>query len=116
MTKTHGTLEFERPLLEAEARLEALFADAGGRFVSLEEAAKLRRKVRLLRHDLFSKLTPWQRTQIARHPARPYFLDFARHMFEDTLEIRGDRVSAIYGDGRMTLTDGQVDANRAGEQ
>jgi len=94
MMKTHGALDFEKPLLEAEGRLEALFADAGGRFVSLEEAAKLRRKVRRLRHDIFSRLTPWQRTQIARHPARPYFLDFARLMFEDSVEIRGDRTFA----------------------
>jgi acetyl-CoA carboxylase carboxyl transferase subunit alpha len=94
MTKAPGALDFEKPLLEAEGRLEALFADAGGRFVSLEEAAKLRRKVRRLRHEIFSKLTPWQRTQIARHPARPYFLDFARLMFEDAVEIRGDRTFA----------------------
>ena len=100
MTKTHGVLDFERPLLEAEGKLEALFADAGGRFVSLEEAAKLRRKVRRLRHDIFSRLTPWQRTQIARHPARPYFLDFARHMFEDAVEIRGDRA---FGDDQSVV-------------
>ena len=100
MSKTHGTLDFEKPLLEAEAKLEALFADAGGSFVSLEEAAKLRRKVRRLRHDIFSKLTPWQRTQIARHPARPYFLDFARHMFEDAVEIRGDRA---FGDDQSIV-------------
>jgi acetyl-CoA carboxylase carboxyl transferase subunit alpha len=100
MTKTHGVLDFERPLLEAEGKLEALFADAGGRFISLEEAAKLRRKVRRLRHDIFSRLTPWQRTQIARHPARPYFLDFARHMFEDAVEIRGDRA---FGDDQSVV-------------
>ncbi len=94
MTKTAGALEFEKPLLEAEKRLDELFADAGGRFVSLEEAAKLRRKVRRLRHDIFSKLSPWQRTQIARHPARPYFLDLAKLMFEDAVEIRGDRAFA----------------------
>lgn len=94
MTKMHGALDFEKPLLEAEGNLEALFADAGGRFVSLEEVAKLRRKIRRLRHDIFAKLTPWQRTQIARHPARPYFLDFAKLMFEDATEIHGDRTFA----------------------
>jgi len=90
----HGALDFERPLIAAEARLEEVFAEAGGRFVSLEEVAKLRRKIRRLRHDIFSKLTPWQRAQIARHPARPYFLDFAKWMFEDAVEIHGDRAFA----------------------
>ena len=94
MNKMHGALDFEKPLIEAEGKLEALFADAGGRFVSLEEVAKLRRKIRRLRHDIFAKLTPWQRAQIARHPARPYFLDFAKLMFEDAIEIHGDRTFA----------------------
>jgi len=90
----HGALDFEKPLLDAESRLEELFSDAGGRFVSLEEVAKARRKIRRLRHDIFAKLTPWQRTQIARHPARPYFLDLAKLMFEDAVEIHGDRTFA----------------------
>jgi len=94
MTKMHGALDFEKPLIEAEGKLEELFADAGGRFVSLEEVAKLRRKIRRQRHDIFAKLTPWQRAQIARHPARPYFLDFAKLMFEDAIEIHGDRTFA----------------------
>jgi len=94
MTKMHGALDFEKPLLEAEGKLEELFAEAGGRFVSLEEVAKLRRKIRRLRHDIFSRLTPWQRTQIARHPARPYFLDLAKLMFDDAIEIHGDRAFA----------------------
>jgi acetyl-CoA carboxylase carboxyl transferase subunit alpha len=94
MNKMQGALDFEKPLLEAEANLETLFADAHGRFVSLEEVAKLRRKIRRQRHDIFAKLTPWQRTQIARHPARPYFLDFAKLMFEDVTEIHGDRTFA----------------------
>jgi acetyl-CoA carboxylase carboxyl transferase subunit alpha len=101
VSKLHGALDFEKPLLEAEASLEALFADAGGRFVSLEEVAKLRRKIRRLRHDVFAKLTPWQRTQIARHPARPYFLDFAKLMFEDAIEIHGDRT---YADDQSIVT------------
>jgi len=63
--------------------------------------AKLRRKIRRLRHDIFAKLTPWQRTQIARHPARPYFLDFAKLMFEDTIEIHGDRT---YADDQSIVT------------
>jgi acetyl-CoA carboxylase carboxyl transferase subunit alpha len=94
VTRTHGALDFEKPLIEAEGKLEELFAEAGGRFVSPEEVAKLRRKVRRLRHDIFSKLTPWQRAQIARHPARPYFLDLAKLMFEDAIEIHGDRTFA----------------------
>jgi len=94
MIKMQGALDFEKPLIEAEGKLEELFADASGRFVSLEEVAKQRRKIRRLRHDIFSKLTPWQRAQTARHPARPYFLDFAKLMFEDAIEIHGDRTFA----------------------
>jgi acetyl-CoA carboxylase carboxyl transferase subunit alpha len=94
VNKLHGALDFEKPLIEAEGKLEELFADAGGRFVSLEEVTKARRKIRRLRHDIFAKLTPWQRAQIARHPARPYFLDFAKLMFEDAIEIHGDRTFA----------------------
>jgi len=101
MNKMHGALDFEKPLLEAEASLESLFADAHGQFVSLEEVTKQRRKIRRLRHDIFAKLTPWQRAQIARHPARPYFLDFARLMFEDVIEIHGDRT---YADDQSIVT------------
>jgi len=97
----HGALDFEKPLIEAEGKLEELFADAGGRFVSLEEVAKTRRKIRRLRYDIFSKLTPWQRAQIARHPARPFFLDFAKLMFEDAIEIHGDRT---YADDQSIVT------------
>jgi acetyl-CoA carboxylase carboxyl transferase subunit alpha len=101
MNKVPGALDFEKPLIEAEGKLEELFADAGGRFVSLEEVAKMRRKIRRLRHDIFTKLTPWQRAQIARHPARPYFLDFAKLMFEDAIEIHGDRT---YADDQSIVT------------
>jgi acetyl-CoA carboxylase carboxyl transferase subunit alpha len=87
-------LDFEKPLLEAEGRLEELLTRDKGEYVSLEEVKKLRRKIRHLRHGIFSKLTAWQRTQIARHPQRPYFLDLARLMFEDVVEIHGDRTFA----------------------
>lgn len=94
-------LDFEKPLLEAEERLEELLERDRGVLVPLEEVAKARRRIRRLRHDIFSKLTPWQRTQIARHPQRPYFLDLARLMFEDAIEIHGDRA---FGDDQSVVT------------
>jgi acetyl-CoA carboxylase carboxyl transferase subunit alpha len=84
-------LDFEKPLLDTEAKLEELLGSASGEFVSVAEVAKLRRKIRHQRHAIFSRLTPWQRQQLARHQQRPYFLDLARLVFEDTIEIHGDR-------------------------
>jgi acetyl-CoA carboxylase carboxyl transferase subunit alpha len=96
---TGAILEFEQPLLEAEARLgEALRREAPA---PAREIARLRRRVRRLRHEIFTKLTPWQRTLIARHPGRPYFLDLARHLFEEAVEIHGDRA---YADDQSIVT------------
>jgi acetyl-CoA carboxylase carboxyl transferase subunit alpha len=95
------TLDFEKPLLEAEGKLEELLRRGSGEFVSLEEVRKQRRRIRHLRHGIFSRLTAWQRTQLARHPQRPYFLDVARHIFEDAIEIHGDRT---YADDQSVVT------------
>jgi acetyl-CoA carboxylase carboxyl transferase subunit alpha len=94
-------LDFEKPLLETEAKLEELLGRGSGEFVSPEEVRKLRRKIRHQRHAIFSRLTSWQRTQLARHPQRPYFLDFAKHLFADAIEIHGDRT---FGDDQSIVT------------
>lgn len=86
-------LDFEQPLLEIEAKIAALQTaeDAGSR----EELARLQDRLDRLREKTFAGLTPWQTTQLARHPRRPHARDFVRLLFEDFIELHGDR---LYGD------------------
>jgi acetyl-CoA carboxylase carboxyl transferase subunit alpha len=86
------TLEFERPILELEAKIQELkqFAEAEKVDVSAE-ISRLERKVARLQEEVFASLTPWQRTQIARHPSRPYTMDYIRLMLTDFVELHGDR-------------------------
>jgi acetyl-CoA carboxylase carboxyl transferase subunit alpha len=85
-------LEFEKPLVELEKKIEALKAqfaehiiDAGPQIAALE--AKLAEE----REQLYSNLNPWQRVQIVRHPARPYTLDYLKLLADDFMEMSGDR-------------------------
>jgi acetyl-CoA carboxylase carboxyl transferase subunit alpha len=95
------TLDFERPILELQAKIEELkqLAQAGQVDVS-HEIGRLERKVARLQTETFSKLTAWQRTQIARHPARPYTLDYVRLMLTDFFELHGDRA---FGDDKAIV-------------
>ena len=82
------TLDFERPLLEIERQIEEL-KKAGG-----EQAADmgpLERQLAELRAEIYRNLTPMQRVQVARHPRRPYSLDYLRTVFTDFVELHGDR-------------------------
>jgi acetyl-CoA carboxylase carboxyl transferase subunit alpha len=95
------TLEFERPILDLQARIQDLkrTAEAGqGNFAF--EIARLERKLVRLQEEVFANLSPWQRTQIARHPSRPYAMDFVRLMLSDFIELHGDRA---FGDDRAIL-------------
>ena len=95
------TLEFERPILDLKARIQDLkrTAEAGqGNFAF--EIARLERKLVRLQEEVFANLSPWQRTQIARHPSRPYAMDFVRLMLSDFIELHGDRA---FGDDRAIL-------------
>jgi acetyl-CoA carboxylase carboxyl transferase subunit alpha len=86
-------LDFEQPLLELETRIAELqtLDDPGQR----EEILKLEDRLQRLRQKVFSSLTAWQTTQLARHPRRPHTRDFCKLLFEDFLELHGDR---LYGD------------------
>jgi acetyl-CoA carboxylase carboxyl transferase subunit alpha len=86
------TLEFERPILELEVKIQELkqFAEAEKVDVSTE-IARLERKVARLQEEVFANLTPWQRTQIARQPTRPNTMDYIRLMLADFVELHGDR-------------------------
>jgi acetyl-CoA carboxylase carboxyl transferase subunit alpha len=81
---------FEEPILELERRIEALsgVAEHSG---ADEERQSLERQLDRLRRDVFSSLSPWQKTLVARHPKRPYTLDYVSHLMEDFVEIHGDR-------------------------
>ena len=84
-------LDFEKPVLQLEAGLEELKLQGSADKSRRGAIRKLRKKLQKLRHETFSNLTPWQRTLLARHPDRPYFLDLAGLMFEEATEIHGDR-------------------------
>jgi len=89
---TH-TLEFERPLLELERQIEELKRVAGETAVDVsKEIVPLERKLAELRQEIYRSLTPMQRVQVARHPKRPYTLDYLRTVFTDFVELHGDRL------------------------
>jgi acetyl-CoA carboxylase carboxyl transferase subunit alpha len=90
-------LEFEQPIAELEAKIEELRAvNQGGEFdVSLEEEiTRLREKSAELTQKIFSDLGPWQISQLARHPMRPYTLDYIPRLFTEFDELCGDRAYA----------------------
>lgn len=85
-------LEFEKPLREVESKIEQLEVYAKSREVDLSsEIQPLKEKLNGMLEEIFSCLTPWQRVQLARHPDRPYTLDYINHIFEDFVELHGDR-------------------------
>lgn len=83
-------LDFEKPVAELEARIAALKAADGGADIG-PEIAKLEAKAEGLLRQTYAKLTPWQKTQVARHPARPHFLDIIDRLFEEFTPLAGDR-------------------------
>ncbi len=98
---TTYTLEFERPILELQAKIQELKQLAQAERVDVShEIARLERKVARLQEETFSHLTAWQRAQIARHPARPYTLDYIRLILTDFLELHGDRA---FGDDKAIV-------------
>jgi len=110
-------LDFEKPIAELEARIAELreTASAGEANIEAEIARLEERSARLLR-DTYARLTPWQKTQVARHPERPHFGDFVAALIEDFVPLAGDRNfaddSAVVGglgrmDGRRIVVIGQ---------
>jgi len=82
--------DFERPLRDLEKKIEELSGVPGGEDCS-QEIGKLQRRLETTRQEIFARLTPWQRTLVARHPKRPYTLDYIKQLFTDFVEIHGDR-------------------------
>jgi acetyl-CoA carboxylase carboxyl transferase subunit alpha len=88
-------LDFEQPIAELEAKIDELRFVATDEEVNVgEEIARLRAKSRALTTSIFANLTPWQVAQLARHPQRPYTLDYAATIFDEFHELHGDRMYA----------------------
>jgi len=85
-------LEFEKPIAELEKKIEELTLFTSNGNIDLEEEIlKLHKKSDQLRAEIYSRLTPWQKVQISRHPNRPYTLDYIEAMLTDFVEMHGDR-------------------------
>jgi acetyl-CoA carboxylase carboxyl transferase subunit alpha len=110
-------LDFEKPLLDLERQIAHLKRLAEERRLDVQsEIEPLEQRLAELRHDIYQHLSPMQRVQVARHPRRPYAMDYARAIFTDFVELKGDRLfrddPAIVGgwarlDGRPVVVIGQ---------
>jgi acetyl-CoA carboxylase carboxyl transferase subunit alpha len=88
-------LDFEQPIAELEARIDALkFVGEDSELNISEEIERLKNKSESLTRSIFSSLTAWQIAQLARHPQRPYTLDYIERCFNDFQELHGDRMYA----------------------
>ncbi|MFA9438748.1 acetyl-CoA carboxylase carboxyltransferase subunit alpha [Uliginosibacterium sp. sgz301328] len=88
-------LDFEQPIADLETKIEELrFVQDDSAVDISEEIARLEVKRQALTKDIYGKLTPWQIAQVARHPQRPYTLDYVQHIFTDFEELHGDRAFA----------------------
>ncbi len=88
-------LDFEQPIAELEAKIDELRYVGHDTEVDVEEeVARLREKARALTESIFAKLSPWQVSQVARHPSRPYTLDYIGRIFTHFQELHGDRCFA----------------------
>jgi acetyl-CoA carboxylase carboxyl transferase subunit alpha len=93
-------LDFEKPIRELEETIEKLASAETPKSGKQEEIRKLRTKLAQVEHQLYNGLTPWQRTQLARHPQRPTTLDYISELCRDFLELHGDR---NFGDDRAII-------------
>jgi acetyl-CoA carboxylase carboxyl transferase subunit alpha len=92
MARPAYVIDFERPLIALESKIAELKQLSGGAAVDFtDEILKLERKAKKLQAEIFSDLSRWQIVQLARHPNRPYFLDYLGMLFTDFFEIEGDR-------------------------
>jgi acetyl-CoA carboxylase carboxyl transferase subunit alpha len=92
--------DFEAPLTALQKRIDELLRWPGDR-AKEQEARRLRGELDAMRRDVYAKLTPWQKTLVARHPNRPYTLDYVQALFTEWTELHGDR---RYGDDPALLS------------
>ncbi len=94
-------LDFERPILELEKKIAELKSFTSDESIDFTvEISRLERKLCKVKKEIFDNLTPWQRVQVARHPKRPYTLDYINLMMKDFVELRGDR---SFGDDKAII-------------
>lgn len=94
-------LDFEQPIAELEAKIDELHYIGDSADINIsDEIKKLKDKSKSLTKSIFSNLTPWQITQLARHPQRPYSLDYIERIFDNFEELHGDR---HYGDDHAII-------------
>ncbi len=93
-------LDFEKPLVKIQDRINQLKDLGKTNPKVLDEIPKLRKKMAELQREIYAKLTPWQITQLARHPARPGTSDYLKMVFEEFTELHGDR---LYGDDKSII-------------
>jgi acetyl-CoA carboxylase carboxyl transferase subunit alpha len=85
------TLDFERPVVELERKIDELVRVSGGAPELRPQIALLETRARELQQKIFAELNPWQKVQLSRHPARPYTLDYVERLIEGFIELHGDR-------------------------
>ncbi len=91
-------LEFEKPIVELERKLDELKRESHAQEIDLDsEVRRVEAIINETRRQIYENLNAWQRVQIARHPQRPFMLDYVHHAFTDFVELRGDR---LYGDDK----------------
>jgi acetyl-CoA carboxylase carboxyl transferase subunit alpha len=104
----HNFLDFEKPIAELEGKIEELRHLSGNddEVNIADEVARLQEKLTKLLQSTYGRLTPWQKTQVARHPDRPHFIDYVKYLFDDFTPLAGDRLfgedeAIIGGLGRL---------------
>jgi len=94
-------LDFEKPIAELQGRIDELRETAADGAVNIDtDVARLQAKSDKLLRDTFAKLTPWQKTQVARHPERPHFKNYVTGLFDEFVPLAGDRA---FGDDQAIL-------------
>ena len=89
----HNYLDFEKPISDLEGKIHELrkLAEEDESIDTTDEVGRLEVRAREAMADIYSKLSPWQKTQVARHPQRPHFVDYAAQLFEEFTPLAGDR-------------------------
>lgn len=93
-------LEFEKPIQELDERIEKIQSSGGSRSSVQDEMRRLKARLAQLEAEIYQRLTPWQRTQLARHPQRPSVLDYVGALCSEFVELHGDR---LFGDDRAVV-------------
>src|SRR5690606_21309345 len=86
-------LDFEKPVADLQGKVQELKAlgDQGDAVAVSDEITRLETRANQALADIYAKLTPWQKTQVARHPDRPHFVDYIERLIEDFTPLAGDR-------------------------